>query len=256
MSGKHEIYIGVVIPTYNERENIVRLIDNIRRILDGLRFKHIILVVDDNSPDGTAKIVEEYSRKAGNVIVMVRTGKLGIGSAVRDGMKKLISEYNVTHIVTMDADFSHDPKDLPKLLKHLNEADVIIGSRYVSKGKIIGWNFYRRLISWGANKIVKILYKTKIHDHTGNYRIYSRRAVEAIVKYSTMNGYEWMIEALLIITALGYKTLEVPITFINRTKGKSKLKIRDIIRWFISITSYRKRFKKIKEAANLAIIKT
>ncbi|OYT39713.1 MAG: glycosyl transferase [Desulfurococcales archaeon ex4484_58] len=251
MISRNEVFIGVVIPTYNERENIVKLLDSISRILseNGFRFK--ILVVDDNSPDGTAEVVREYGRKTSVVEVLVRPGKMGIGSAVVDGMKKLLGDSRVTHIITMDADFSHRPEDLPILLKYVGKADIVQGSRYIEGGRIIGWSLHRRLISWGANLLVKLLYHTGLKDNTGNYRVYSREAATDIIKYSKMKGYEWVIEALLIALARGYRVVEAPIVFINRGRGASKLGLRDILEWFKFIISYRKQYKQLMRTTNI-----
>ncbi len=250
-NSKRELFIGIVIPTYNERENIVKLLDSISNVLTKHGYQYKILVVDDNSPDGTAEVVREYGRKTGVVDVMVRPGKMGIGSAVADGVRKLLEDPRVTHIVTMDADLSHRPEDLPVLLKHVGKADIVQGSRYIEGGRIIGWGFHRRLISWGANLLVKLLYRTGLRDNTGNYRVYSREAAMEITRYSTMKGYEWVIEALLIALARGYRVVEAPIVFINRGRGASKLGLRDILKWFMFIISYRKRYKELRRNTSI-----
>ena len=241
-----KIYIGIIIPTYNERENIVKLLDSVRSVLSKYGFQFKIMVVDDNSPDGTAEVVREYGSKTGDVEVVVRPGKMGIGSAIATGMKKLLEDPRITHIVTMDADLSHQPEDLPRLLKYKKKKKNVQGSRYVKGGSIVGWGIYRRIVSWGANMIVRILYRTGLRDHTGNYRVYSRKAAEDVVKYAVHTGYEWVVEALLITIARGYKVVETPITFINRGKGESKLGFKDIIKWFLAILRFRKRYKMIR----------
>ncbi|MEM1825340.1 MAG: polyprenol monophosphomannose synthase [Desulfurococcaceae archaeon] len=239
--------IGIVIPTYNEKDNIIPLIKSIFETLSNIGLKHYVIVVDDNSPDGTANIVREYFKTIDNVEVIVRPGKMGLGSAILTGLQKILDKECITHIITMDADFSHDPRDLKIMLSDLNKADIIIGSRYVENGEIIGWSFKRRLISIIANNIVKILYRTGLKDHTSNYRVYSRRAIEYILKYSTTSSYEWVVESLLICKALGLKIVEKPVRFVDRKKGSSKLSLRDIVKWFLFILKYRLKYSMLKK---------
>ncbi len=240
-----KVFLGITIPTYNERENIIELLKKIDNVLSEIGVRYHIVVVDDNSPDGTAEIVRKYGNETGVVDVIVRPGKLGLGSAILTGMKKLLEKHNVTHIVTMDADLSHRPEDLPNLLEYIDKADLVQGSRYISGGRIIGWGFHRKLISWTANRLVNLLYHTRQRDHTNNYRLYSRKVVEDLIKYSTMNSYEWVIEALLITYACGYRVAEAPTIFINREKGRSKLGFRDIVKWWLFIVKYKGRFKEV-----------
>jgi len=234
------VYLGIVIPTYNERDNIERLLMELINVLNNVKYK--IVVVDDNSPDGTADMVHELAVKYDNIHLIKRPGKLGLGSAVLTGFKLLLEDRDVTHIASMDADHSHRPEDLLNMLKEIDRGDVVQGSRYIEGGEIVGWGFTRSLISHTANFIVRTLYKTGLHDHTNNFRIYSRASVERIVRYSTMSSYEWVIEALLITIACGYSVVEVPTKFINREKGKSKLSLHDIWRWWHFIWGYRARF--------------
>jgi dolichol-phosphate mannosyltransferase len=210
-----------------------------------------VLVVDDDSPDGTAGIVEEYIGSGNRfVVLIVRRGKRGLGSAVRDGMRYILeNDPDAEYIVTMDADFSHQPSDLPKLLEYAREADLVQGSRYVDGGRIIGWGLYRRLVSWGANMIVRILYRTGIRDHTGNYRVYSRRVAEDMVRLTRYNGYEWVVEALLVALARGYRVVEAPITFINREKGSSKLGMGDLLKWLWALIRFRRRYSQLRRGA-------
>jgi len=241
------VCIGVVIPTYNEKDNIVKLLDGLREVFTRLGYDYRILVVDDNSPDGTARVVEEYGLRYGGVEVLIRPGKLGIGSAIRDGLRKLLEYPEITHFVTMDADLSHRPEDLETMLKYIDQADIVQGSRYVKGGCIIGWGFKRRIISWGANTLIRLLYRTGIRDHTGNYRVYNRRVVEDILKYTEYNGYEWVVEAILVAKRLGYRIIEAPITFINRERGESKLGVSDILKWFKSIIKLKtRRYKTVQ----------
>lgn len=244
--------LWIIIPTYNERDNIIRLLEGLKRVLSGISgLEFRVLVVDDNSPDGTADVVRKYIESGnGFVVLIVRRGRRGLGSAVRDGMRYILeNDPGVEYIATMDADLSHRPEDLPILLEAAERADLVQGSRYVRGGGALDWGFHRRLISWSANLLIRILYRTGIRDHTGNYKVYSRRLAEDIVKYSRANGFEIAIETVLIARALGYRVVEAPIIFINRVGGRSKLTIGEIIRWLIYIIGFRGRFKELRKAS-------
>ena len=236
----------VVIPTYNEKDNIEELISRLTRTLDPLNIGYKILVVDDNSPDGTWKKVQEIMESNKHVELIIREKKEGIGAAIKHGIKHVLENTDAEYIVTMDADLSHRPEDLAEMIRHSREADLVQASRYIEGGKIIGWGPHRKLISWGANTLVRLLYRTGLHEHTTNYRIYRRWLAEKIVEYTKSKSYEWVIEALLVSIACGAKIVEVPTTFINRVKGKSKLGITDILGWFKYIVTFRGRFKEIK----------
>lgn len=231
--------IGIVIPTYNERDNIISLLSVLEKVLSSSGFKYYITVVDDNSPDGTASAVREYSRGRDYVDVIIRPGKLGLGSAIKTGLEKLLENPCITHFVTIDADFSHNPADLPRLLSDIDKADVVIGSRYVKGGEIVGWSLKRRLVSKTANLIVRVLYRTGLRDHTSNYRVYSRKAVEYILKHTESSSYEWVIESIILCKTTGLKIVEKPVRFVDRSIGKSKLRIKDIVKWFLFIVKYR-----------------
>ncbi|WP_425358233.1 polyprenol monophosphomannose synthase [Staphylothermus hellenicus] len=238
--------LWVIIPTYNEKENIGELLVRLTSVLEKLGISYEILVVDDNSPDGTADIVRKHRLYNEKVKLIVREGKKGLGSAILDGIRYVFKkDPEATHIVTMDADLSHRPEDLVALIKYADKADVVQGSRYVEGGKTIGWGIHRHLISKTANFLIKTLYGTSIHDNTSNYRIYNRKAAELLLRYANGKSYEWAIESLLIPVAAKLKIVEAPITFINRSKGKSKLGVKDIVKWWIYILTFRKKFKTI-----------
>jgi dolichol-phosphate mannosyltransferase len=243
--------VWIIIPTYNERENIGELLDRITRVL-GNKYDYYVLVVDDNSPDGTADIVKEYMSRNERVKLIIRREKRGLGSAILDGIKYVLeNDPEATHFVTMDADLSHRPEDLPQMLRLAEKYDVVQGSRYVSGGRIIGWGFHRHLISKTANILIKLLYRTNIRDHTSNYRVYSRRAAELLLRYVSGKSYEWAIESILIPLAYGLKITESPIVFINRRKGSSKLGLGDIMKWWFSILAFRKKYSMIRSTGEI-----
>lgn len=221
--------ICVVVPTYNEAKNLPNLVVRIERVLGGLDFS--LVVVDDSSVDKTAKIAEKLNHVYGNIIVKSRRERLGLGSAIVEGLKTSLEMENVERIVTLDADMSHSPDDIPRLLRAASEADLVQGSRYVANGSISNWGFKRRLTSRVANLICTLLLRTAVHDTTGNFRVYSRRCAGAIVEGTRGRGFEWVVEAVSVAKNAGFTVHEVPITFTNRTDGKTKLRTREIARW-------------------------
>lgn len=226
--------ICIVVPTYNEAENIPKLVKELEDILRKEEFK--IIIVDDDSPDGTAEIAEKLNTQYGNIVAHRRPGKLGIGSAIREGIKIALSYPNTKFVVTMDADFSHAPKDLPRLLHEAKRSELVQGSRYVEGGKIVGWGISRKMISYGANLLCRTLLRTHLREHTTYYRVYSRKCAEIIAKGVQHDGYEFAIASILTAKDHNVKVREVPITFVDRTSGRSKLKSLDIFKWFLFIS--------------------
>lgn len=245
-----EVLLGVIIPTYNERENIVKLLDALHEKLDSAGVSFKILIVDDNSPDGTAEIVKKYMKKTSTVSIIVRECKKGLGSAIMDGFRAIMIDDRITHVATMDADGSHNPEDLVKMLMKAREADLVQGSRYVTGGEIIGWGAHRRLISWSANFIVRLLFGRDIKDYTSNFRVYSRRLVKKILEYKLDDSYDWVVESIVLAKLLCFRVIEVPITFVNRKEGSSKLGFSDIVRWFVNILKIKGRVKDLVIKAN------
>jgi dolichol-phosphate mannosyltransferase len=221
--------ICVVVPTYNEAANLPSLAEKIERVLQGFSFG--LIVVDDSSPDDTAGVAERLNCVYGNIIVKVRAKKSGLGSALLTGLKVALSDGDVEWIVTLDADFSHDPGEIPRLLCAAQNADLIQGSRYVRDGLVAQWGFNRRLVSFVANLICKLVVRTSVHDSTGNFRVYSRRCAEVIVSSTRAKGFEWVVEAIAVAKKRGFNVKEVPITFVNREDGETKLKGSQFIGW-------------------------
>ena len=221
--------VCVVVPTYNEAENLPKLVGALEEELQKEDFK--IIVVDDNSPDGTVEVVEKLNQRYGNIIVYRRSSKLGIGSAIRDGLKIALSFLDCEYVVTMDADLSHNPKDVRRLLSEAEDADLVQGSRYMKGGRVIGWSSFRSAVSYAANLLCRLLFRTQLHEHTSNFRVYSRRCSEMITANLYCEHYDWFIGSILLAKDHAYRIKEVPITFINRVHGKSKLKITDVLKW-------------------------
>lgn len=211
----------VIIPTYNEKENIEAIIKKVFS-LDG---EYNVLIIDDGSPDGTATIVKRLQEEFQNKLFMIeRSGKLGLGTAYLTGFKWAL-ENGYDYIVEMDADFSHNPDDLPRLYAACKECGgVAIGSRYCDGISVVNWPIGRILMSYFASIYVKTVLGMKIHDCTAGFKCYSRKALETIdLDDVRMKGYGFQIEMKYTAWKLGFKLVEVPIIFVNRKLGTSKM---------------------------------
>ncbi len=213
----------VIIPTYNEKENIEAII----RAVMALEDKFDILVIEDGSPDGTADIVKRLMTGdfKGRLHIIERTGKLGLGTAYITGFKWAI-EQKYDFIFEMDADFSHDPKDVPRLLKEVrdNGYDVAIGSRYITGVNVVNWPMGRVLMSYYASKYVQFVTGIPVHDTTAGFKCYRRKVLETIdLDAIRFKGYAFQIEMKFTAYKLGFKIKEVPVIFVNRELGTSKM---------------------------------
>ncbi|MDE7378485.1 MAG: polyprenol monophosphomannose synthase [Paraprevotella sp.] len=213
----------VIIPTYNERENI----ENIIRAVFGLPQSFHILIIDDGSPDGTADIVKKLMTEefAGRLHLIQRTGKLGLGTAYIAGFRWAI-EHKYDYVFEMDADFSHNPNDLPRLYAACaeEEFDVAIGSRYVSGVNVVNWPIGRVLMSYYASKYVQLVTGLKIHDTTAGFKCYRRQVLETIeLDKIRFKGYAFQIEMKFTAHKCGFRIKEVPVIFVNRELGTSKM---------------------------------
>jgi len=218
--------VGVILPTYCEAANIEKIIDDV----ENLNLSISILVIDDSSPDGTAEIVRDLQRKYNNCLLFVRPRKLGLGTAITDGFQIFLSLENPPKcVVTMDADYSHDPEDIPRLITPLQEGcDLVIGSRYCKGGDAVDWSVMRRVVSKVANLVAAFVVKARIGDYTSGFRCYSTRLVRNIIKDLHSQTYEIQIETIRQANARRFRIKEAPITFINRKRGKSKLAFNEI----------------------------
>jgi len=217
----------VVIPTYNEIANIKEFIYQISEI------DVSVLIVDDNSPDGTWKTVEDISSNNNQIYLLKRHKKLGLGSAYRDGFRWGISnEYK--YLIEMDADFSHKFDDLIKIIEASSDFELVIGSRYIDEGGSNGWDFKRKILSSIANKLSKFVLKTNINDMTSGFRCYSVNALREI-KYDTTksDGYAFQVEMSVRCEEKGISIKEVPIIFNERRLGKSKMSKKIIFEAFL-----------------------
>ncbi len=218
--------ITVVVPTYNEAESITSLIERVLSLGDHYR----ILVVDDSSPDGTGAIVRAQAGQfPGRVDLLSRQKKEGIGRAYVAGFRCAL-EGNSHLIAQMDADLSHDPSDLARLVAASDEADLVLGSRYVAGGDTRGWPRHRRLISKVGGRYARLVLGVPIQDLTGGFKVYRRAALEALdIDSITSDGYVFQIETTYKTLLNGFRVVEAPIHFVDRVAGKSKLSRRIVI---------------------------
>jgi dolichol-phosphate mannosyltransferase len=219
--------IAIILPTYCEAENI----SDIVRAIEELGLGSTLLVIDDSSPDGTQNIVRELNEKYKNIILLSRPSKTGLGTAIIDGFRLLLSQPNPPkYIITMDADHSHNSNDIPRLLDPAKRGyDVVVGSRYCEGGKVRGWTVARRIISETANKLTRMIIKLSMSDFTSGFRCYSKRYVQKVLPKLHSQTYEIQIETIRQAKLQNSRVGEVPITFENRKKGKSKLALNEII---------------------------
>ncbi len=214
--------VGVILPTYREADNISKIIDDI----ENLKLNAEIQVIDDSIPDETAQIVQEKQNQYPNILLYVRPEKSGLGTAITDGFKIfLTSQQTPKYIVTMDADYSHNPQALPQLLSNMKEDGdgIVIGSRYVKGGKIAGWSSTRKVISKTANFIAKVSLGLKPKDCTSGYRCYSIKFLREAIGTLHSQTSEIQIETVRQAVLRNFNVKETPILFVNRKRGKSKL---------------------------------
>ena len=210
----------VVVPTYNERENLPPLA---QRLLN-LPVPVNMLVVDDNSPDGTGDVADQFSRENPRVHVLHRPGKQGLATAYRAGFKwALFQDY--AYVFEMDADLSHDPKYLPDFLREIATADLVLGSRYLHRrASVVNWPIARLALSYFANIYARLVTGLKVSDATGGFKCFRRRVLEAIeLDQVRSNGYAFQIEMSFRAWRKGFRIVEIPIVFTDRTDGKSKM---------------------------------
>lgn len=222
--------VGVVVPCYNEAENIVSLIEAIRQQIP----ESAVLVVDDSPDLATVEAVRALAWPG--VDVLHRDAKGGRGSAVLVGLARLLEE-GCDHLVEMDADFSHDPRQLPDLLAHGRQVDLVIGSRYLPGSRIVNWPRSRRLFSRTANFVARLLLGVPMTDYTNGYRVYSRRAAECVSATCGRlgAGFIALSEILVNLYYRGYSVSEIPTVFVNRVRGESSLSRREIGEAFMGL---------------------
>ena len=212
----------VIVPTFNERDNLPLLVDAL------MKYPNVdVLVVDDASPDGTGEVADTLARvHAGRIAVLHRTDRPGLGRSYIDGIRWAIAR-PVDVVCQMDADLSHDPRHLPDLIAATSRADVVLGSRYVPGGGIVNWPKRRRFLSRFANRYVRVITRLSTRDCTSGYRCWRRAMLASLpLDRFTSEGYSFLVEMLYVARGLGARIAEVPITFVERRQGQSKMSTR------------------------------
>ena len=216
----------VIIPTYNEVENIEALVSE---VLD-LPVEIGVIVVDDNSPDGTGDVADKLAQvHPGRVHVIHRSGKLGLGTAYVAGFKLALDELGASRVMTMDADFSHLPGYIPAMIALSEERHIVIGSRYVPGGGTARWPLWRQIMSWGANAFARLALGLHAHDATAGFRLYHRQVLDTVPPESILSsGYSFLVEMLFDCERQGFQVGEVPIIFEDRRQGTSKISSNEV----------------------------
>lgn len=217
---------AVIVPTYNEADNLPPLVAQLLNLPGSLQ----VIIVDDNSPDGTGRLADELAAEEPRIHVRHRPGKLGLGTAYVEGFRTAL-EFGADRVITMDGDFSHHPRYIPNVLALTRHVDVGIGSRYVPGGATLNWGPERQLLSWFANTLARAALGLPAHDCTAGFRCYRRQVLEAIdLDGIRSNGYSFLIEILYRVNQHGFRVAEVPILFEDRRFGQSKISDSEIWR--------------------------
>lgn len=232
--------ISIILPTYNERENLP--------IITWLLFKHLediefeIIIIEDGSQDGTLDMAKQLQDIYGTekIIILNRGKKLGLGTAYKAGVELA----NGDHVILMDADLSHHPKYIPKFIEKAAEGkfDIVTGTRYAGCGGVYGWDFKRKLISCGANTLTQMALGPSVSDLTGSFRLYRKTALKKLMGMSRSKGYAFQMEIIVLAEQMGYKIGEVPISFVDRVYGESKMGLEEIVRFAFGLVDLALRY--------------
>ena len=236
--------LAIAIPTYNEKENLENFVEEIRKVLINVAIDATLIIIDDTSPDGTGEIADKlaikFNKKPFKLVVIHRQGKQGLASAYIHAFYSALSK-NYDYYLSMDADFSHNPKYIPTMLKEMEENDLVIGSRNIKGGGVTGWGILRKIISRGGSLYSKLVLGSDIKDFTGGFNMYSKKALEEVnLKTITSEGYSFQIEMKYRVYKAGLAIKEIPIIFPDRTKGKSKMSKKIILEAMMKTWQIRK----------------
>lgn len=220
---------SVILPTYNERENLPIIYYLIDKVFNEAKLSYEVVIVDDSSPDNTLEVAQAIQKSYGDkhVQIVSRKGKLGLGTAYIAGLKAAKGD----RIVLMDADLSHHPKFIPQMVQLMDETkvEIVTGTRYALGGGVYGWDMKRKLTSKGANFLADFLLNPGVSDLTGSFRLYERKVLEQVLPQIQCKGYAFQMEIIVRSKKAGFKVNEVPITFVDRIYGESKLGTKEII---------------------------
>ncbi|XP_005182452.1 dolichol-phosphate mannosyltransferase subunit 1 [Musca domestica] len=222
---------SILLPTYNEKDNLPIIIWLIMKYMTAGGYHFEVIIIDDNSPDGTLEVAKDLQKIYGEekILLRPRKGKLGLGTAYIHGIEHATGDF----IIIMDADLSHHPKFIPQFieLQKKHDYDIVSGTRYLGDGGVFGWDFKRKLISRGANFLSQLLLRPRASDLTGSFRLYKKRALEMCIASCVSKGYVFQMEMLVRARQFEYSIGEVPITFVDRVYGESKLGGTEIIQF-------------------------
>jgi len=227
---------SVILPTYNERENLPILVWLLAKTFTEIGQHWEVVIVDDNSPDGTQEVAQQLHRIYGNSIVLrPRAGKLGLGTAYVHGLKSATGDF----VIIMDADFSHHPEAIPQFIAKQREGDydIVTGTRYKGDGGVYGWDLKRKLVSRGANFLASTLLRPHVSDVTGSYRLYKKPVLERVIEETQSKGYVFQMEMIVRARNMGCSIAEVPISFVDRVYGESKLGGDEIVQYLGGVWS-------------------
>ncbi|KAJ1673660.1 dolichol-P-mannose synthesis [Spiromyces aspiralis] len=229
MAANTQTKYSVLLPTYNERENLPIITWLLTKTFAENNIDYEIIIIDDNSPDGTLEVAKQLQAVYGedHIVLRPRSGKLGLGTAYIYGIENATGNF----IIIMDADMSHHPKAIPEFIKKQKEGnyDIVTGSRYINGGGVYGWDLRRKLTSRGANFIADFLLRPGVSDLTGSFRLYKKHVLQQIIKATVSKGYVFQMEMMIRARQFGFSVAEVPITFVDRVYGESKLGVGEII---------------------------
>ena len=216
--------IAIVIPTYNERETLPSLIEKLTNEVKRITEKFSIIIMDDASPDGTGKIAKDLNQKYQNITVIERHSKLGLGSAYKQGFRIALDRFNPDYVVQMDADHSHDPKEISLMAEKIKDHDYVIASRHLPGSSVVGWGTGRKLLHSVAGNFAKGCAKLEITDPTSGFRMFTRNVLKTI-NFSEIKseGFAFQVELLCYLRRKGLHGIEIPTRFVNRKLGKSKM---------------------------------
>lgn len=229
--------IWIVVPTYNESANLPELLARIAKLPEPPQ----MLIVDDNSPDGTGQLAENLKTQYPFLEVLRRSGKTGYGAACRDGFVYALS-HGAEAVGGMDGDLSHAPEDLPRLIEEFElGADMVVGSRRIHGGRVVGWGIHRKLMSWSATTLARLVLRLHTRDITAGFRLYGPKFFSLVPWQAvTSNGYAWLEEILFKTEKAGLIVKEVPVVFIDRKSGQSKLSGKDVVEFFYTLARLRR----------------
>ena len=224
--------LAVVIPTYNEKDTLPPLIQDLVEEVKKIAEKFFIIIMDDASPDGTGQIAEELNKKYGNITVIHREKKLGLGSAYKEGFRLAMDKFAPDFIVQMDADHSHDPKEIPQMIQKMQGHDYVVASRHMPGSSILGWGAYRKMLHSTAGTIARVCAGIKISDPTSGFRIFRKDVLNSInFAQIKSKGFAFQIEVLCLLKRMRFNGMELPTRFVNRKEGKSKLDVTETIQF-------------------------